>query len=137
MTHWSHVVIDRQLRFSQVLSHSTLFAAHLSSFCNSSAKRLLFPSRALKVNDAPFPLNNNLASKKATVSVVGFIDIYIDVEVCSCGRVPTLAGKAGNAGKAGTWAFFRIWLEKLEKHRFFSCFGWKSWNFYFSLIIHN
>ena len=27
--------------------------------------------------------------------------------------------------------FFRIWQEKLENHRFFSCFGWKSWNFMF------
>ena len=26
---------------------------------------------------------------------------------------------------------FRIWLEKLENHRFFSCFDWKSWNFIF------
>ena len=41
------------------------------------------------------------------------------------------------AGKAGKGAFFRIWLEKLENHRFFSCFGWKSWNLFLGLVISN
>ena len=51
-------------------------------------------------------------------------------------RLSTPAGKAGNVGKAGKWAFFRIWLEKLENHRFFPCFGWNSWSF-LGLIIFN
>ena len=49
-------------------------------------------------------------------------------------RVSTPVGKAGNAGK---WAFFRICLEKLENHRVFFCFGWKSWNLFLSLIVIN
>ena len=40
----------------------------------------------------------------------------------------TPAGKIRNAGKL---AFFILWLEKLENHRFLSCLGWKSWNFIF------
>ena len=27
--------------------------------------------------------------------------------------------------------FFKIWLEKLENHRVFSSFGWKSFNFFY------
>ena len=46
-------------------------------------------------------------------------------------RVSTPAGKAGSARTAGKGGFFRIWLKKLENHRFFSCFGWKSGNFIF------
>ena len=47
----------------------------------------------------------------------------------------TQARKAGNAGTAGNGPFFRIWLEKLENHRLFSCFGWKSWDSFSGLRI--